>query len=410
MILSQDAATQMLLACLANPDGDHAGRLAALTDAEQHGLLQLAQRSRCVPLLHHVISRSGVELTIARQLAEEARDQVLTSLAQARGLARVMRILREAGLEPIALKGVALAWRDYPAPQLRVLRDVDLLLPAERAEDAHRLLLSLDGYRLAPWAGQYGAEYGHQLPEIVDQSHGLVIEIHHRLNARGWSGDSRLTQMVRDDAQVLELLGVPVRIPVPHANLLHLVEHATLHHAFANGPAILADLHYLVRANRIDWNALIADARELQLLRSLQLLASLAQRLGAQWVPQALLQSVTISDDMKADAIRAMFAEEETHRQYAQLWRLAGRSGGKTGPAQAVTRMFQPNRYQLARLSGHPPHSILRWLGYPRWLLEKGIRFLRARRTGPDGSGYAGYAVMRGWLEGIELLGKDTPD
>ncbi|TNE31922.1 MAG: hypothetical protein EP350_06740, partial [Alphaproteobacteria bacterium] len=326
---------------------------------------------------------------------------------QARGLVRTVRILREAGMEPIALKGVALAYRDYPAPQLRVLRDVDLLLPASEVVQAHRLLLSCDGFVPAPWAGQYGPEFGHQLPEIVDEEHGLVIELHHRLNARGWTGDAQLCEMIRAECEGIELMGEAIRVPPARLNLLHLVEHATLHHAFSNGPAILADLHYLAGANALDWEAILADARELQLERSLELLVALALRHGGEWIPGQLAGKSPVPADVLDAADQAMLAGEETHRQLAQLWRLAGRSEGSTATMSAAARILHPNQDELANLSHRPPHSILRWLGYPRWIAEKGRRFLRARSTVARSGEYAGYASLRSWIGGEISTGED---
>ena len=404
--IAQDTAIQLLLACLANPEGDFADQLSDLSAKESERLLALAQASRCTPLLHHIIAKSGVELPVSPQLAHTARDQALTSLAQARGLVRAVQILRQAGMEPIALKGVALAWRDYPAPQMRVLRDVDLLLSIDQVVQAHQLLLSCEGYRPAPWAGQYGAEYGHQMPEILDETHGMVIELHHRLNARGWSGDEQLTRMARTQVDEIELLGERIRVPTTPVNLLHLVEHATYHHMFANGPAIMADFHFLCRMNTIDWESVIAEARELDLARSLALLATVCGHYGATWVPQSLLSGEQLPDAAVARAVQAMFADQDTHLQNDQMWRLARSSGGKIGPASALSRIFSPNRHQLARLSGRAPDSLWRWLGYPKWLMEKGGRFLSASSAATDAGGFASYAALRDWIETGKRLGE----
>ncbi|TNE33775.1 MAG: hypothetical protein EP350_03435 [Alphaproteobacteria bacterium] len=408
MKLAQDMAAQVLLACLANPEGDNADPLARLSKSESDHLLMLAQRSRCAALIHHIAARAGSETPISRQLAHEARDQALTSLAQARGLVRTMRVLHEAGMEPIALKGVALAYRDYPAPQLRVLRDVDLLLPASEVEQAHSLLLSQEGFVPAPWAGQYGPEFGHQLPEIVDEEHGLVIELHHRLNARGWAGDARLCEMIRAETEEIELMGEAIRVPSARLNLLHLVEHATLHHVFSNGPTILADLHYLAKANALDWEAVLSKARELQLMRPLELVVMLGLRHGAEWIPAQIESQSLIPVHILDAADRAMLARGETHRQLAQLWRLAGRSEGGTGTMSAAARALHPNQNELAYLTQRSPRSRLRWLGYPRWAIEKGVRFFKARSTVKRSGEYAGYASLCSWIAGEFSTGEDS--
>lgn len=381
-----------LLACLADPEADHAARLRALDLVQWHSLLGLALRTRSAPLLQHILAASEVQSPVASELAAAARERALRALAQMRGLAQAVRVLREAGLRPLALKGTALARLDYPRPHLRPLRDVDLLLRPDEAEAAQRLLLSRPFYRQPDWAGRYGMEHGHQLPAIEDREHGLVIELHHRLNARGWDGDSALVEQMWREAEEMEILGESLLIPSPAANLLHLVEHASLHHAFANGPLILSDLHYLCTRHMLDWPALRLRARQLRLGRPLALLAALAQAHGARWVPSGLAAGEDGVLALRDAAGCALLDDEQNHRGHSLLRRQSRRGG-------ALARLAAPDRHELARIARQSPDSGLRWLGYPGWLAEKGALYFRTRTSRALRAESAKRARLVAWLE-----------
>ncbi len=393
-----EASQSLLLRVLANPDGDHVDEVASL-DAEQIGaLVQLARRTRTAPLLHRVMQDREVSAHLAphaKELAEYAKAQSLLSLGRARALVETVQLLREAAIEAVALKGLPLAFGAYPAPQLRVLRDLDLLVEPADAERAERILLDHHAFEKAPWAGRYGTEHSHQMPEIIHSDTATIIELHHRLNVRNWSQDRMLAKRMRENARSIDLLGESIRVPTPRHNLLHLVEHATLHHAFANGPLVLADLYFLAGAGDLDWDAVEAEARELGLERSLHLVGALAARHGADW---ALARDFAAPSDAILAAERAMLLDEESHRRLAQLRRLEQREDVGPSLFAALGRALRPNDSELARLSGRTADSRLRWLGYPRWLAEKGGRFLGARRSAEIQGFAAPYSQLVDWL------------
>ncbi len=112
------------------------------------------------------------------------------------GLAQPLRALNGAGIEPILLKGIAsIASALYPDPAMRILSDIDLLVPESEAENASRLLAAL-GFRQA-FANElidYG-EHHHRVPQRHPDT-GVVIELHVRPVLNEW--DSLLnTQSVR---------------------------------------------------------------------------------------------------------------------------------------------------------------------------------------------------------------------
>ena len=60
------------------------------------------------------------------------RDAMVVALHLERLLLAVVRTCRDAGVDPIVLKGPAVAALDYPRPELRDFGDIDLLVPSAR--------------------------------------------------------------------------------------------------------------------------------------------------------------------------------------------------------------------------------------------------------------------------------------
>lgn len=372
---------RLLIACCAAPEGDHRVALQALATDEWQDLINLAYRTRTLPLLARLAEKIDLGGPIATQLRDCAREAVMHTLAQGRAISRVVALLHERGFRPIALKGLALAHRDYPDPSLRPLRDIDLLVPRDEVEEAQKLLLSQPRFTYLAAAGRYGVEYGHQLPELVDLESGLVIELHHRLNARGWDGEVHLLDLITRSTAHADILGVPVHVPSAHTNFLHLVEHATWHHLFSNGPVLLADLHFLATGGeQIDWPRLRADAECMGLGCALHLVAAMARQAGASWVPDELITSAGPQPELVETAYVALLESDEAGRQHAMLQRVAGRGGG-VGALHALRQALRPDPYQLARLAGCDVTDPMRWLGYPKWLVEKGGRYLRTMQN-----------------------------
>jgi hypothetical protein len=315
-------------------------------------------------------------------------------------LRRVTRLLEAHSITPIALKGVRLAMRTYPFPALRPMRDLDLLVPVDRVERAQRLLLSNPAYFTPDWAGRYGVDYGHQLPEIVDRETGVVIELHHRLNARGWAQEPQLVELMTATREAIDIGGQAVHVPSAHANLLHLIEHATLHHLFDNGPAVLADLHFIAASGEIDWVRLGAEAEELGLTRALALIGAVAARHGAAWPAQSAIgEGARVSPEQldAADAALLRGAEEREHLAF--LRRLESRTDTAPGARAMLRAGLKPGPAALAEIVGTDPASPLRWVAYPVWLVRRMNYYLATRRARASGESSRQVRLL-GWLQG----------
>lgn len=392
----------VLLRISACPEGDFTADLDSLDETGWETLLDMSSRMRTLPLVEQAIIRAGLQSRIpvscAQSMAEQQRWQTMSAFGNQVALTQVFDFLARHGIHPVALKGARLAHIDYPDARLRPMRDIDLLVPPEDAERAQQLLIDSGDYEVAEWTDLYGIDYGHQLPDLLDIRRGVSLEIHHRLNARGWAQEPMLVRMVHAEAQEMVLSGKTIRVPSIHANFLHLVEHATLHHAFENGPLTLADLHYTAASGRIDWPLLARQAEEMGVLRSLQLVAALARRHGATWVPDIIDTSGAELAHHVDVAEEAILRDEDSAEHHAFLRNLSMRKGQQPGWLAAVRAALTPNPVSLGSMLRLSEDNPLRWAAYPAWLATRATKYLAARRINAIAGNTAKEVAMLKWL------------
>ncbi len=221
-------------------------------------LLLMAAMHRLGPMLGERLGRGDlaehIPDAVRVRLQSSHRNHTLRNLKIYRELVTVARLLDAGNISSIALKGAFLARFAYPAPGLRPMRDLDLLLRPEQAVKAFELLKA-HGYRPlfdgVPEA--YFADRIH-LPPLVGAS-GISVELHHRLTApdshRAHSTDFEDELWARCISKTVG--GTNVRFLCAEDMLLHLCIHATLDHQLDLGPLALADVAFLAETTPIDW-------------------------------------------------------------------------------------------------------------------------------------------------------------
>ncbi len=373
---------------------------AALNHADWRALEAIAIRTRTANLLRRYLIDNRIEAPADIQAGFDDiyRRKSIYGLEQRMVLGRVSQLLDERGIDHVALKGAALAFTVYPQPAMRPLRDIDVLVPANRAEEAHRWLRD-NGFALADWAQNSGTEYNHQLPELVSENGQVTVEIHHRIYSRDWDGDEELSALLLETAIEGQLGKATARFSAPLANLLHLTVHATLHNCFDNGPLTISDVHLLWRHPKLDHEALVAAADRVALGRSLDLLLAVAQQAGPINIPDWLEPRVDAARPFVDRALDAMFQHPAQVDRRALVRRLQFREA-KSGPLAALKRVFRPTPQKLAQLAGTRAHDQSRWIGYPIWLWQRGWAYLQAVADGRVRMAAHRDAQMLRWLRG----------
>ncbi|MEL7447532.1 MAG: nucleotidyltransferase family protein, partial [Pseudomonadota bacterium] len=239
-----------------------------------------ARQHRIFPLLRDWMGKFSPDLldrlSESAHNGNSARHWAMKAMAQRGAAIELARRFDEAEIRYTLLKGGALALTAYPDPVLRPMRDLDILVSRADALKAYEIAMKA-GFLQRADVAPHGLDDKHHLP-ILTGKNGVLLEVHHRLAERGWSGEADLCQHLLDNSVLAEIGGYKVRISNPVGTLLHLVAHAGLSHLFNNGPQVLADIHHLDRAHGLDWLLCRQLAEQMGLGRALELLLAVYER------------------------------------------------------------------------------------------------------------------------------------
>ncbi|MEI7706083.1 MAG: nucleotidyltransferase family protein [Deltaproteobacteria bacterium] len=378
-------------------------------------ILRTASQHRLEPLLHWQLSRLRpglpVPVAVRDDLKRTFKAHTLRSLEVQWELPRLHHILTGAGIPYVALKGAFLAFHAYPHPALRPLRDLDLLVPADRVMDANRVL-RVNGFtqhELKPGDPEAWANVIHHLPPLRAPS-GIFVEIHHGL-ARSTPEDGGLpdpdgSRRFWERCIRRQFEGEEIPYESPTDLLLHLVVHGAFHHRFENGPLLLSDVAMLLEAEPIDWRLFWTLAAQAGATRGCVLVFRLTMRqwgeLPVEW-PAGL--------DAGADALGAQMDNAAA----VMVWDADARRGLATGDALAerisqagflgawLGRIFPPrNRVAFHfPVSARSPTIVLWYFAYWWWSIrERFPAYVRSRRKSGDSAERRQLAELSEWLAG----------
>jgi len=169
----------------------------------------------------------------------------------------VLRQLEEAGVRPLALKGLALSHLFYPHPALRTMGDIDLLVQPEEFHRARRALETL-GWR--PVAAEPASRMGHLHGLAFARRGDPELDLHAHALLECCSPDADRGLFER--AVSLELPGLLARTISPADHLLHVCVHGL---RWSSAPAIhwASDATLILQraGKQLDWSVLVAEAR-----------------------------------------------------------------------------------------------------------------------------------------------------
>ena len=239
-----------------------------------------AHDARCLPYLLQVLEASGAAPPTPVDPALRRRWMLRALAVQAECL-RLTRILSEAGIRHVFLKGAHLAATVYPAPWLRPLRDIDLLVAPDDVARAQALLLAHGGAmkRHAHKADKaIDPEAKHAAP-VWSPERVIPVELHGHATDEG-AGLCRASVARLDAALWRDVMEVPLGdgalpVPGPEAMFVHLVLHGIYDHELNNGPLFLTDLVHLLERMPPDAGRVVAMAGDLGIMPGLAMTVSL---------------------------------------------------------------------------------------------------------------------------------------
>ncbi|MDW8316809.1 MAG: nucleotidyltransferase family protein, partial [Anaerolineae bacterium] len=197
--------------------------------------------------------------------------------------------LAEAGIRAIWLKGVALALTVYPEPGLRAMTDVDVLVPAQQAEEAMRVIAAATGRPPAT----LGASLDKHAVADVGPANSVRLEVHWSLVDLPYQRGAEDTAWFLAGRTPLPG-GADFYGPAPEAHLLYLCAHAEIVHGEAD--FLLQrylDLHQLVTVfPALDWDVVVGRAADFGWTYATERALVIAQRFFRTPVPSSLLDDL----------------------------------------------------------------------------------------------------------------------
>lgn len=273
---NREATAELLWsACRPVPDED-AVDAALAGGADMAFASTVAISQRVSPLLWRVAQRWAAPedgwSSALRDDAARCKGQALLVRPRVRSL--LLEPLAGAGVRALVMKGSAVADR-YPAPGLRPMDDVDLLVkPHQHAAAAE--VLRQAGWRTTPRQGP-----AYSLGSLHPEMPGLPVDLHKEL-AVGAEQVFHLSAVdLWRDATPVTLFGAPALALPPETELLLIATHAGK--PFHNFDRLLwaVDAAVIIATGPVDWNRLEEIAARADSRSALAVLLGQAQRLGA---------------------------------------------------------------------------------------------------------------------------------
>ena len=211
---------------------------------------------------------------------EQAATQIaFDGMLRLRQTAQAVAALQSAGIEPVLLKGYALAALLYDDPIFRPSTDIDLLVRRSEIDAACSALERIGGRLPSREAAAVQLATSYDLPVMLPSAGGKagLLELHWDLAPRGLFSLDLDTWRARSSEFTLE--GLTARRFSPEDMLLHLALHMRKHRYV--GLRWLCDVAELVRRHTaaLDWPYVLSTARTAGLRVLLYTSLQLAERL-----------------------------------------------------------------------------------------------------------------------------------
>lgn len=272
-------------------------RIRAAATIDWNRFLAWVRRNRIAPLVYHNLRQTACPLVpeeVVLKLQSESTRKALRALRQLAEGARISRLLANAGIRSMVIKGPVLSHLAFGDPTLRESEDIDVVIDPARVPEADRMMAEAGYRRVVPETEiaprLYDAylrrrcQFGYHL-----KSGNISLELHWRLttNPLLMPLDSS-TSWSRSEP--LRVAGVSFATLPDEDLFLYLCVHGSVHMWFRL--KWLADIAALLRRLRPEVIDRIARrARDLEVDRSFHQAVLLAHLLMAAPVPPVVLMN-----------------------------------------------------------------------------------------------------------------------
>jgi len=259
-----DPEFELILACCG-----HAGQVditSLLTpDLDWQRVFESAEHHRLIPAMHSALSGKNGVPSIVRVRAHKHAWRVLHFTVE---LMKIARCFEQRGIEFLAHKGPALAQLLYGNPAMRQFGDLDVIVRSRdfaRAKDALMESGYDPGLQLSPRQEKSLLRSGYECSFGLNSERNL-LELQWQIVPRFYSIDFDVDALFSRSVQI-DLDGLSLRTMGHDDMLLVLCVHAAKHEWAELG--MLRDIATLAQF-QLDWNWIFSEARQLGILKILQ--------------------------------------------------------------------------------------------------------------------------------------------
>jgi hypothetical protein len=270
-------------------------RLASIGDWPR--LLRFASDENALIALRHCLRHKEAEsmpVDVQRQVAMLSLDREFRMRRLQGRVEDAIIALNQVGIEPLLLKGGALAYTLYDGSfAARPMKDVDLLVLPDRADEARAIMLEQGWAIDAELPGDERYDTHHHLPPLRDvTASGLRLEIHRAVLPLGHP--FRFTdEEIWQAARRVEVLKGDALVMHPSHHAVHIAIHFAWAHMLNLGAwHAFRDLSNLITRDALDWGDFARTAERWGASTCCYWTLRLARSLSDVAVPEAILRKL----------------------------------------------------------------------------------------------------------------------
>lgn len=388
-----------------NAGRDLGAIVASLEPSDWDYILARGREHRFLPLLNWTLGQSAalehVPQTVRHALAETNRHHTLRALNIQRELLLLHRLLEEAEVAHVFLKGAYLAQVTYPHPALRPVRDLDVVVDPHDAERAQEALV-VAGYtplKTAPGMIAAYVEQEKHLPGLISPSRKITIELHVHVDQPGGvlAGLDAFRSITTH-----KLGGEMLPFMDPTDLLIHLCVHAANFHGFNNGPLIIADIGFLLQNANLDVEQIMMRSAELGVSKPVALTLALTESCWGSKRNELPMITDKVSPDMVKIA-RHLCLRSLDERSNVDFFAKLAQPKTKMDAASMLAQKLFPSKKRLALEFGQPRSSVeLLWFyaqRVHRIMVERIPELTRGRKQTAFNAEVENAKALRAWLK-----------
>jgi len=238
-----------------------------MTFNERKEFIKIISESRLEIYLYNFLKNNDLGYTKINEFSSIKKNSELytaQTISIVVSTIRLNKILNDAKIEFIFLKGAHLLTRYYRDLSLRPTRDIDILVKPNDIEKLISILIE-SGYKFEEsFNKQYfksNSQYGYDIPPISDPD-GSRIEVHHRIESKVQNQKCKFSLEFFKNKKNYKLSSLDTYFLCDEDLIMHLIYHATKKQGPDVGLIFILDLKKIFSNTNLDLNKLINKSKQ----------------------------------------------------------------------------------------------------------------------------------------------------